>query len=447
VIAVRREAAVPDVAACVPRGVLDALSIPASELVDRHLVGARVDEAIDVKLQQGASLLEVARSGSSWHERAPLDRPVDAAVGRGFLERLLDLQATALSETGDRKALGVDPPRATLRVASLVGEGQEERVELIEVGTREAGASGDARAGLVPVRRVEDGAIGAITEEDAASLVPDELVLRARKILDIPSNDFHAIRIEGPSGVQRIEREDRGPWTFVEPHVEGLVPDVGLLTEVIDAIGGLSAQRWVGAARPEHGLDHPRFKLLADTGAGGPSRRVEIAIGAPVGSGSSFARLADDPTVFVASPALEAAAARWIIDKTALVVDVDGMSKATLEAGPTKVVLVQTGHALRVEGAAAGDAAASTRAAAIRDALRDLVAEAAVSVGPARVDQGLDRPILHIDVDLGARHLKLRVGARDVYRGVSVYYVRREGFAATFAVAEPRIRPLLDALR
>jgi hypothetical protein len=38
------------------------------------------------------------------------------------------------------------------------------------------------------------------------------------------------------------------------------------------------------------------------------------------------------------------------------------------------------------------------------------------------------------------------VGAGDSLWGTSIHYVRREGIAATYAVAQSKIRPLLDAL-
>ena len=150
--------------------------------------------------------------------------------------------------------------------------------------------------------------------------------------------------------------------------------------------------------------------------------------------------------VFVAPRRLETAADQWMIERTALLVDVERMTRVTLAtAGGKKVVLEPRAGALHVVGAPP-DAAESARAAAVRDALADLVAEGAVSVGPPASAEGLDKPALSVSVELGQKRLELRFGAAGVLHGTRVYYARREGVAATFAVAEARVKPLLDAV-
>src|SRR5262249_58339772 len=114
-----------------------------------------------------------------------------------------DVQATSVSDrgTGDDGghphtpggSLGLDPPRATVRVASLLGEGGE-RIELVEVGAEQGG--------LVHVRRIEDGAFATVPAAAAAALFPDELSLRAHKVLDLRTEDFRGLRIAGPLGTQ-----------------------------------------------------------------------------------------------------------------------------------------------------------------------------------------------------------------------------------------------------
>jgi len=433
VVAARREQGTAPVFACVPHSVEEALSLPASELVDRHLIGARADEIADLKLQEGAHVLALARSGPQWHEQTPVDRPVDPEVGRAFLERLLDVEGTFVAAPA-----AVDPPRATVRIVSGVGDGKEERVELLEIGAE--------RAGQVQVRRTEDGVVASVPADAAAALFPDDLALRAKKVLDFPSADFHSLSVTGPLGTQRFERRSDGAWLLLEPHGEGLSPDAALLTELADAVGGLEAERWLGAVRPEYGLEKPRLTIAAEVGAGKAAHTIEVALGAPTGLGS-FARLAGDPAVFVAPRRLETAADRWILDRAALLVDAERITAVTLVGeGGKRLVLQAHAGALQVVGAPA-DAASAARAAAVRDALGDLLAEGVVSVGPPDKAQGFDKPVLTVTVELGGKRLELRFGAGDSFRGSSVYYARRQGFAATFAVAQSHVRPLLDAVK
>jgi hypothetical protein len=444
VIAVRREEGAARVAACVPHGVLEALSLPASELADLRLVGARADEVVDLKLQQGALALTIARTGAQWHEQTPVDRPIEPEVGRAFLERLIDAQATKLSAPPaslDAAGLGLDPPRATVRIASTTGDGAEERIELLDVGAE--------HDGVVHVLRTEDGVLADVPASAAAALFPDEMVLRGRKVLDLPPTEFHGLRVTGPLGVQRFERGSNGLWTLLEPRGEGLSVDPGMLSEVAEAVAGLSAERWVGTVRPEHGLDRPRLVIAADVGAGATARSVEVDLGAPAGGGGSFARVAGDPTVFVAPRRLETAADRWMLDRTALLADVERMTRVTLAADDGKKLVLERSAgegALHVVGAAAGPEA-TARAASVRDALGDLVADGAVSVGPALPAQGLAKPALRVTVEQDGKRLELSFGAGDAFHGTGVFYVRREGFAATFVVARARVLPLLEAVK
>src|SRR5262249_23932381 len=156
-----------------------------------------------------------------------------------------------------------------------------------------------------------------------------------------------------------------------------------------EALSGLSAERWVGDARPEHGLDRPRLSIAADVvGSGDGARTVEVTLGArSVDRGGAFARVSGDPAVFVAPRSLEAAADRWLRDGKGLLVDGDRMTRVTLAAGRgKKLVLVARGGALQAEG---DRAATPAQAAAVRDALAQLVADGVVSVGPPVRDQGL----------------------------------------------------------
>ena len=456
VVAVRRDERGGRVSACVPRGVMEGLSLPAAELVDRRLVGARADEVIDLKLASGATTLALARAGTLWHQQAPTDRIIDADLGRAFLEKLLDVSATRWV-TGDaarERALGLDPPRATVRVVSLVpgwggaDGGDAERTEVLELGAEQGG--------IAYVRRVEDGALAEVPAEAAEALLPSELALRSRKVFDEPFASFRAIRVIAPGRMERIEKLADGSWALVEPKGAGLVLDAGLLGELADAFGELHAERWVGGARPEHGLDQPRLVIEADVGddGAGPAKAdagrgrhtLRVAVGAPAGATGSFARAGDDPAVFVAPRRLESAAETWLLDRTQLVPETSQVSRVTLSAaGGKRIVIEASGGAFHVAGAGA-DPVASARAAAVRDALGDLVAERAVSVGPAEKREGLDQPVLTLDVVVAGKPMRVRFGAGDALHGTSVVYARRDGVEATYAIAQSKVRPLLEAV-
>lgn len=443
VVAVRRDQRGARISACVPRAALETLSKPVADLVDRRLVGARVEEVIDLKLASGGATIAMARSGSQWHQQSPVDRVIDTDVGKDFVEHLCDAAATKLV-SGDPKALGLDPPRATLRVVSLAAEagadaGDAERTELIEIGAEQSG--------VVHVRRVEDGAIAEVPAEVAEGLLPSDVALRSHKIYGASFANFRALRVTSPVRAQKIERGADGSWAFVEPKAAGIVPDATLLGDLGDALGGLTADRWIGAARPEHGLGSPRLTVEADLDGDAGARTLRVQLGAPAGgSGStSFARAGDDPAVFVATRRIEEAADRWLVDRTALVTEVSRVRRVTLTApGAKKTVIEASGGAFHVAGAPA-DPVANTRAAAVREALADLVAEAATTVGKPPPHEGLDKPALEVAIEMEKSTVTLRFGAGDTWKGTTIYYARRSGVDATFAVAQAKVRPLIEA--
>ena len=449
VVALRIE---PDRAtACVAAGFIDDLLVPVAKLADHRLVGAPADQVTEVKITSAGRTLELARQGPQWHLRAPEDRSVDADAGRAFLEALLAVEGDSFASREVRSA-----PRATVRVISVVPStnanasadgGEDERVETLEVFPEQDG--------LVPVRRTEDGAVLLVPRDRAATLFPDVAALRSRKLFDEPLESVRALRVESGGRVQRFDRTASGAFTLQEPRGEGLLADGALAAEVAALIGGLSVDRWIGADAGTYGLDKPRLIIEAEIDGGkdgGPPRSLRVALGAPAASGS-FARAGDDPAVFIAPRALEDAADRWLLDRTTTAVAPETLARATLTGdGGKRLVIERNGDALRIAGVPA-DPVSTARAATIRDALAELTAEGAVSVGPAEKAQGFDRPRLDILVErvgVGTREkvppVRLRFGATDSRWGASVVYVRRDGVAATWAVAQGKVRALLDAL-
>ncbi|XXX82726.1 DUF4340 domain-containing protein [Sorangium sp. So ce134] len=469
VVAVRREPT--RAAACVPASALDPLTEEAARFVDLALVAAPLDEVAEVKLaagEPGARSLELARAGSEWHLRAPEDRPVPTETGRALVQAILDVRATRLlPAASDPKALGLDPPRATLRVVSTpaaAGEGEpQERVETLEIGAEQAG--------VVRVRRLEDGAIAEIPAAAAGALLPSEVSLRSMAVFDFAPEQVIALRIERPGLVQRLRRTGEGAWRLVEPTGAGLAADGGLADELAAQLAGLQAERWVTAdAAQGYGLAAPRLVVEAELaaapeGAGAPgaaARAARVELGAHAGAGS-FARAGDGAAVFVAPPSLEAAAGRLLLRRDVFLVPPEDIARVTLIPRDGKpVVLEGSPHGFTVAGAADPSSAAAT-AARVRDALADLRAEGAVALGQPERQHGLVQPRLRVAIELvrpqpvpagegGAApprasegSFTIAIGAGDAFRGTNVVYARRDGVGAVYAIAQSRVRPLLEA--
>lgn len=457
------------ISACVSASALEGLSTPAEELVDRRLFAASFDAVVDVKLAEGGRSIELARRGGAWRMRSPAERDVEAPLGRGLVEGLLKVEATRVvkpdGSAPNLSAIGLSPPRATARLSSTTetsapdGGLADDRVEVVEIGAEE----GD----IVHMRRVEDGALLDVPADQAAALFPSEISLRSREVVREPSSRFQSIRVRSGDRVQRLRRGDEG-WELVEPKGNGLVADASFSNELAERLGALTASLWVdGKNNASLGLEKPRIVIEAELGdegdegargdagadSGAGLRALTLALGAPATDGS-FARLGGDSAVFVAPKEIELAADRWLLDRGALRVDPAWIGLVTLKTGNnTNVEVERSGDVWRVRSGGEGSAA---KAAAVRDALSDFTAEEAVTVGPPSRHEGLDKPALTVVINPavgkdappseGKREpVRIVIGAGDVWRGTRIYYARRSGVDATFAVAQAKVRPLLEA--
>ena len=449
IVAVRREPTRSS--ACVPETVIEPLVKPAVEYVDLSVVGARPDEVNEVTIVEGSRTIEIARSGTGWHMRKPTDRKVGGDAGNGMLDALTALDGAKIV-TGAPKDLGLDPPFATLRVTSASptfggDAGSVDRVESIEIGS----AKGDT----MHVRRLEDGAILELPADKLRVLSPSEVVLRDAAVLEIARTDLRELSVQSasPQGArtQKFKRAEN-VWTLVEPKIEGISADTGLVEEVADALVGIKAVRWVASKDDgSFGLEKPRFVLEAKLAeaAGAAAKTVRVELGSQASDGI-FARTSDDPAVFVAPLGVEQTLGAWLLDRQALVVDPAGLQRVEAQVpGGKKLAAERSGDVWK---AIAGDADA---AVTLRNTVAGLIAEGVVSTGAPEKSFGLDKPRLVLTVveDLGPapakgatkRTFKVSFGAGDSFRGTSVVYARRDGLDVTFAIAQGKLRALFDA--
>lgn len=427
------------VAACVPKVILEGLSVSAERLVDRGALAARFDEVTEVRVVRGDSVVDLARSDTGFHLRKPSDRPVDADAGRELLERMLSVEGELVGKAPEAA------PAGTVEVRSVAVGVEHDRVEKLEVWA--------PLDGKVLVRRAEDGAVLSLDQDRARDLFVTDTQLRERQVLSVGVKRVRALRVEqagvGAPRVQRFERNEEGGYKLLEPEGRGLGPDLGLVSDVVSQLAGLRAVRWAGARDDgTFGLEKPRLVLeLEVLGDDDKPSTHRLLMGATT-EGGTFARLASDPFVLVAPRALETAADRWLLDRAALLVDEGSLGQVTLEHRDGKrLVLERKAGVLRP--ADGGDAGKGTL---VSRALGELLAEQVVTLGPADKREGLDAPELSVSIEGLAeagdkpRKTKLTFGVGDSLRGVSVIYARKAGLDATFAVAEGRVRPLRQAL-
>lgn len=454
VVAIQREPS--RISACISNEIADAFPKSSETLVDQGLFWGNQDEVEEIEFVQGDKRLELARKGTGFHQRVPVDRDIEASAGQSVLESLLALRATSVLVEADRAALGLDKPVGTIRLTSLLparGEdgGDDERVEEIFVGP--------VRGDELAVSRGKEGAVLMLPAAAMRDLFPNEVALRSLTVIDQPETVVRSLRIEQGDRVQRIERTTEGGWKLTEPSGRGLAADIGLGSDIATTLFPLKAERFVASKDDgTFGFDKPRIivdALIGSAEAG--ERRVRLLLGSPTTNGS-FARLDGDDAVFIVPRAVETVLSQWVIDRAVFAFDLAEVVKVTVtqkDKSKKKLVLERTGDALTIVGAPKeADAAAQ-----LRDVLADLSPYAAVSVGAPRKDQGLDPPEVTVVIerarrgadahDLKAdseRTIRLVFGTKDVFRGQDVVFVRREGIDATYVMAKSKAHTFVDLL-
>lgn len=425
--------------ACAPAEVLPPLLKPRAELEDPRLIGASRDEIVEVRVARGTKVVEMARKGAGFFVRAPEEKDVPETAARAFLDALAAARGT-LEAGAEAKLDGAGS--AEVRVVSRpAAPGDPERVEALRIGPPEDGRRW--------VRREEDGATLVVEEDALRAVLAPELVLRERAVIDVAPEKVREVAVRGSGLDQRIRRAGLG-LLLVTPRGPGLGADETWGLELLEKVARLSAVRWVSErADPRFGLDPPRFTIEMSIESDGPGTEATrtLRFGTPTDDGP-YAQLAGEEAVFLAPPALEEAALRWLIDRGAFRVQPAKVARVVLLAeGAPPLTLVRSDGALIASGPdAPADAAA--RAARAREGLDELVALEAVAIGAGGPEHGLDRPVVELEVTpVEGMPFRLVVGASDAREGESISYARRSDVDAVFAVGRSGVRALREAVR
>jgi hypothetical protein len=407
VIVVRSEPA-PRVAACVPKIIVDALAVRAESLPDKRVFSSHEDEIAELRIEAipAGAVLEIARVGGGWHERAPDDRALvpDEAESANAL-------AIALAHTSGAM---VDSKleRAAFRARVVRAEGRGE--EIVEVGAAEAG-------GTALVRRLGDGVVLRVAADDARRLAPRPILLKSTHVWSPSAESRPILRVATKCGApQELVHGDDG-WTMRAPR--GYAADAAAALDLANAVARLRAIAWVADADDGHfGFERAACSVeIAIGGEDGGTRTLALSFGAPA-DGGVYARVDSRPEVLVAPRSLREMAASPMIDRGALAIDPTSDGATVAVRGASRVTL-------------APDAGAA-------DALRTLRADRVVHLGAPAKDEGFASPTL----ELQAKTKRVTFGATTTIDAVAYVFARASGVDATFAVEKSKLEAILSGI-
>jgi hypothetical protein len=224
-------------AACVPKGVLDGLSVPDVDLLDTGLFAAHEDELQDVTFTPQATLkdarrFDLARSGTTFRLRAPEDRTLSAQEANAvqkWLSRVWQLH-------GQVRPL----PRSARRWGTWSmhrADGTEEGLELSLDGV------------TVYVTRLSDTATLVLPALAYPLLSPSLTLLRPLQVFESAQE---ISRLELQCGEPARLRKTDGVFRFEAPHAAAPsgVPDQRAALDLADLLNRTQAETWLGTDAP-----------------------------------------------------------------------------------------------------------------------------------------------------------------------------------------------------
>ncbi|MDB4937147.1 MAG: hypothetical protein JWP87_4119 [Labilithrix sp.] len=386
-------------AACAPKDVVVALQEKPDALVEKLPFTFGMDEIEELRLERAGGdppAIELARKGTGFHQRAPVDRdlpPAEADAASELVTRIAQSEARAVTRGG-----GAFPSIGRAVVHS------GEREQIIEVGALGA----DGRATL---RRVLD---DARLEVDAAMwrrFVPRATSLRPRTILEGDARRPSRVILRCGTDQELVDRGEG--FRLVSP--AGYETD-GAIVPLVDALVRGHIDAWVADADDgSFGFtkDGCHVVLVFPDG----NAPVTVWFGAE-GEGGVYVRVDPRPGVLVAPRSLRDLAKSIYVSRGSLRTQAERIERVRVLA----------------EGKPVTVADASTQ----RDTMAALFADRVVSL---KKPEGA--PDLVIEVTVAEGGPARRIACKSISK--TERHCGLDGLNATFSVAESRLAPLLIA--
>jgi hypothetical protein len=427
-LVLREEAGRAPRAGCMAKDIVQALRASEAELVLDAPFAARVDEVAQLEISatpfgekikmRSPGFLDLVRKGNGFQLRSPAETEVALDAGNQRISAILraPAQRSTPSELG--------PETGWVRVELIAGSGPTRPSELLRLGT----PRGD---GSLCLKREADAVVLCVDADAAKAFRTDATLLRSLAMLRFAASDLKQLDVETADLAQRLERSEDGSYSLKKP--QGLAHDGGLVTDAVQSLGALTAERWVATAPAAvHGFDSPRLRARIELGSGAVH---ELIVGARTKDGF-YARLAADAGVFVLARSTVAALQGPFIDRSLFPRLGAELASVMLTRGAHQVTLSKAGEAW-------SGTATPARAGELVETLAALRADFAVHLGPAKPSEGLSRPALSVTfVAKDGKRDVLRIGARDTIEGAAIAYARLDSVDATFAVASSTVNAL-----
>ena len=294
-----------DAVCVVPKTIAALLDTKPNDLRDKSLLRVEAD-IVDRMTIEGAdkSTIVLARSGESWVRKVgDKDQPIDAASATRLLAELRGQQVAGFvaDVATEQPKYGLDQPAAKVTLSSYASENTAET----KAGERPIVSVlfGKTEGDTVYAKLDDEPFVVSVPKTVLDFAMTDPLQWQDLAIYKNKADEISSVEIvrEGQPTLT-LERDKDKKWALAKG--DGKVNQTNTQS-LVNTLAALRAVRWLGAVKPEHGLDKPvlrvSFKTTANTGgalAAGTTTPNGLHAAAADGMTGCFAMSHPDFTAF-----------------------------------------------------------------------------------------------------------------------------------------------------
>jgi hypothetical protein len=280
-----------------PKKIEEALNTKPADLRDYHLV--RIDTnvldriTIDVP---GKGKTVLARKDGNWTIASRNNAPADSRAVRRLIDTLQNERVTKFVEdvASNLPKYGLDKPRLQLTFSSFASENTAET----KAGEQPfaALAFGKEDGDNVYARLTDEPFVVAVRRGLPDQIPADPLQWQELSIFKFKPDQIHRLSITTDKELS-LERGENNRLHWVKGTGE---IDRANVQSLLNTLSSLHAMRWLGATKPQDGLEKPQFTLAFTTS---PDNKAShrLIIGAPANDGTWCAHVDGREGTFVIS--------------------------------------------------------------------------------------------------------------------------------------------------
>jgi hypothetical protein len=280
-----------------PKKIEEALNTKPADLRDYHLV--RIDTnvldriTIDVP---GKDKTVLARKDGNWTIASRNNAPADSRAVRRLIDALQNARVTRFVEdvASNLPKYGLDKPRLQITFSSFASE-----------NTAETKAGEEPFATLSFGKEDGDNVYARLTDEPFVvtarrglldQIPADPLQWQELSIFKLKPDQIHRLSITTDKELS-LERGENNQWHWLKG--TGQI-DGNNVQSLLNTLSSLHAARWLGAMKPQDGLEKPQLTLAFTTSSDDKTPH-RLIIGAPANDGTWYAHVDDREGTFTIS--------------------------------------------------------------------------------------------------------------------------------------------------